>query len=223
MRLRFLTLALSAFALLPTLACGRGLSDSLDDPGTSPGGDAGEDGGGCIGSPPGCGYGTCDTSDPLSAICFNGHWQCPELGFPDCPAADAGEDACSSEPPIACAGSSGCPGVYATPSCTGGQWSCVVTTPECPEDAGVDAAPPPPASFACGDLACDTSTSYCQIDTGGAAQPDGGVESSYACNPLPTFCGSGASLTCDCGVPWLPTACGCITNNGVMIVTCAEP
>jgi hypothetical protein len=152
---------------------------------------------------------------------------CPELGVADCPAPeDGGEpDACSTDIPIACAGITSCTGTYEIPSCTGGQWSCI-TVGECEdagEDAGVDAAPPPPASFACGDLACDTATSYCQIDTGGAAQPDGGVQSWYACNPLPTFCGSGAALTCDCGVQWLAPPCGCITDNGVMIVTCAEP
>jgi hypothetical protein len=149
------------------------------------------------------------------------------VGLPACPVADdAGVDACSTDPFLDCP-LPDCTGVDELPSCTAGQWSCIAVG-ECEEDAGEDAgedaAPPPPASFACGDLACTTATTYCQIDTGGAALADGGVESWYACNALPSFCGGGAALTCECGgIQWLSPACGCITDNGVMIITCAEP
>jgi hypothetical protein len=212
MRLRFLTLA---FSIPFALACGRGLSDSLDDTGQAPGQDAGEDGGGCANAAPFCGYGTCDTSDPIYANCLDGVWECPELGSPGC-AEDAGYDACSSDP-LQCP-PSGCPEVEQYPSCTEGQWTCI-STGVCPPDAGQ-----PPASFACGDLACDSATSYCQIETGGAALPDGGVQSSYACNALPAGCGTGAFVQCSClSASGLSEQCGCLAYDGEMIVTCAVP
>ncbi len=242
------TLCFLACAILPALlACGRQMSEELDAGGgcvqpapsdlqcfagtcgsASPVCNSGvwacpaneglecpaeDDAGGCSGNAPQlyCDVG-CGQSGWYTAQCIGEQWSCPEFDLPLCLEDAGGYDACAYGSPVACAGTSSC-GLY--PVCADGVWSC--------SDAGQceDAAPP---SFSCGDLACDPATSYCQIDTGGPVLTDGGVGSSYQCVPLPQSC-NGIQATCDCAAGGVPTGsgCGCVAENGDVIVTCVVP
>jgi hypothetical protein len=191
--------------------------------------DGGEDAGTCLGTPPQlpCGY-NCGSEQWSTAFCLDGNWQCPvTLDLPACIEDAGGPDACSNYPPIACSNVSPCTGVYQIPACSGGDWYCEQVG-QCEDggqpywDSGVPDAPPP--SFSCGDLACDPATSYCQINTGGVAQPDGGAGSSYSCLPLPSSC-NGLQPTCDCVEAFngVSNNCGCVGENGEVIFTCAVP
>jgi hypothetical protein len=207
--------------------CGRQVSDSISDGGnhgddTNPG-DGGSPDGGCVyGDVPGvaceapCGGGQVDPQ------CIDGIWQCPEYaGGIDCPPPpeDAGVDACSYTVG-ACPGDPPCIGFYPTPVCENGNWSCQWSG-VC-EDGGVPDATT--TLFACGDLACDPTLSYCQITTGGPVNEDGGTSSGYWCEPLPTSCAQGQA-TCDCVQAFggVSNACSCIGQNGDVIVTCDYP
>lgn len=66
------------------------------------------------------------------------------------------------------------------------------------------------ASFACGNLQCDSKTEFCEVFPPGIAFPDGGTPpSSYACSPVPTGC-------------MLPTTCACVTNATANVQSCSD-
>jgi hypothetical protein len=226
--------------LLPLLfACGAGRSEledsdsgSVAPPHPTPGPDGGQDAGcsdnvdvACIDP---CG-------DPVPPTCVSGYWQCPDYGPGpvSCPIQieDAGPDACSPYPPIACPQPVQCPGIWSQAVCDNGEWSCQYFG-QCEEDVWVptpfDAEPPPPPIdaqpappyFSCGDTACDPTATYCQIMTGGPIVDDGGpLPPPFACAPLPPTCAGEA--TCDCVS--VPVSCDCVAQSGDVIVTCVNP
>jgi hypothetical protein len=184
----------------------------------------------------GCTNASCDgPGSPIDPICnAEGTWTCPSGPDLYCPPPDGG--GCTGPAPsIWC--SDGCGDSYLTQAtCSYGSWTCpLLYGPVCIIDAGpydgwpvwdgqVDANPPPPPNFACGDLACNPSTSYCTIDTGGPVQEDGGVGSYYSCNALPTSCDAGAaSCACVQAYQGVSPGCGCVEENGDVIITCAVP
>jgi hypothetical protein len=224
--------------LLLLVGCGAGRSQVAgDDSGPpvhpTPGDDGGEDGGTCQGGIDVQCIDPC--GDFVSPECVGGYWQCPTypIGV-DCPLPppiDAGLDACSNYPPIACVQPIGCNGVYTYAACEYGQWSCQ-TSGECEEDVWSpppfddaqpppdDAQPPPPGYFSCGDTACDPAATYCQILTGGPVNDDGGSSTAYSCVGFQSACSGEATCACAGG---LPPSCGCVAQNGDVIVTCAVP
>ncbi len=223
---------LPLLALLPLLfgaGCGKQISDSVTDGGPPHGGDddsydGGLNDGGCSNDIPTiacqlpCGGGT------TGLECVNGTWECPSYDGVDCPPPpdDGGPDACSYTVG-ACSGISPCEGVYETPVCYDGTWSCEWNG-VC-EDGGAPDAPYEfdggQALFACGDQACDPTTSYCQITTGGPVNEDGGPSSGYWCEPLPSSCANTAA-TCDCVLAFegVSSSCSCIGHGGDVILTC---
>jgi hypothetical protein len=233
-----LLVALIAPLLLLPIACGNEKSELLDEDSgapahSGPSNQSGTDAG-CPGEEP-----PCDTACPgepvqnTPAQCVNGIWQClgygtvcetEDAGPPDdaSPPDDGGPECGSSPPPgFYCpAPCSGAWGGY--PSCDEGTWSCNIV--ECiPDGSVLDSDPPPPGLFACGDIACDPASSYCQIDTGGAV-PDGSAYSGYSCQPLPASC-SGVG-TCGCALPDAglgSVSCDCLAQGSDVIVTCTIP
>jgi hypothetical protein len=155
--------------------------------------------------------------EPISGECFDGVWSCPELGCPI--EIDAG---CSGGPVPACPAPSGSCGPYYQLECVSNQWTCVDVGGAC-FDAGpdspieiYDASPQPP--FACGNLGCDPSTSYCQITTGG---PVDAGNTTFACDLLPSACGSGPA-TCAC-IGLIGQGCACVEQHGDVTLTCELP
>jgi len=218
------------FAASASTGCGRELSESLDGGSQHPGDDDDDGGtvdGGCSTTSPPIDCETPCGGGAVEAQCVDGAWQCPEFNGIACPAPDdGGVDACS-ESVGACAGVTPCTGMYETPVCENGIWSCEWTG-VC-EDGGEPDAPTPiddagESFFACGDQACDPSVSYCQITTGGPVNPDGGSSSGYWCEPLPTSCAPGAA-TCACLQAFgdVTSWCSCIGQDGDVIVTCDVP
>ena len=224
-----LPVALLAPAML-VAACGSNRSDVLgQDAGLNDqSSDGGEDAG-CPASQPKIACYGCNGEVPL--VCTEGAWVCPPS--PPCvsnpPPEEAGVNPCEGPydcpvPPPQCSG-------YYEPVCTPGGWTCAFYgTCDGPDadlpDADIpDAVVSPPdvnvgpPQFSCGDVACDPSVSYCQIDTGGVVE-DGG-SSSFLCLPLPPSCnGQEASCTCVQEGQELST-CGCIGQGADVIVTCA--
>jgi hypothetical protein len=77
--------------------------------------------------------------------------------------------------------------------------ACQVSTDAGGGDASKDAADAGP--LVCGNLTCRAGE-YCYVQSGGAVPPEGGVNTSYECKPLPGACAS------------TPT-CACLTTAGV--------
>jgi hypothetical protein len=194
-------------------------------PTPQPGPDAGPDASTCDGIPepqcPGC------DGTTLAAECANGVWGCPSIG---CPIQDAG---CSGEPVPPCPAPTGPCGPYYEVECVANQWTCVDVGGVCIDDGGTDApiiiddagtdapiiiddAGPPPA-FACGNLGCEPSSSYCEVTTGGPV--DAG--SAFACPLLPTAC-NGGPATCAC-LGLIGQGCGCVEQHGDVTLTCELP
>jgi len=218
------------FVLPFAFGCGHGSSDSIDDGGHHQGDDDDDggspDAGGCGNEVPPIACSAACGQGEVPPQCIDGVWQCAEYGI-DC-SEDAGVDACSYTVG-ACGGGELCPGVYQEPVCYGGAWSCQWDG-VCEEEAGPPDAwvPPPfdagPPLFACGALACDPSSSYCQITTGGPVGEDGGSNAYFSCIPLPPSCASGGDTSCACVQAFQGAGgCGCVTENGDVVVTCVVP
>ena len=171
---------------------------------------------GCDGTTPTCGL-DC-SGNPVNAYCENDVWQCQTF---ECP--DAG---CADSTPISCPVSPGGCVPFWTPECIENAWTCVETTPDCPDasmddasdDASDDAPSPPP--FACGTVGCDPTTTYCQVTTGGPVLEDGGGNGYFYCPPLPSSCTPGAAATCACVQTDDGIGCGCVESGGEVTVTC---
>jgi hypothetical protein len=79
-------------------------------------------------------------------------------------------------------------------------------------------------SFACGPSSCDVATEFCFESGGGAVQPDGGSNFTYACNPIPSQCQP--SPTCDCVVAADAGTHGCpcsVKPGGALLAACLHP
>jgi hypothetical protein len=216
--------------LLASGGCGKKVSDTLTDSGPTQDDDDERTDGGCEEDIP-----TAACADPCGggstgvAQCIDGTWQCPPEDGIDCP-WDGGPDACSSGAGVACSGDTYCTGVYQVPSCENGVWSCEWAG-ECEGDGGEPDAPEPVDAsrtlFACGDQACDPTTTFCAIVTGGPVNEDGGASSNYYCELLPPSCVQGQPATCQCvqGVQGSGGSAGssCIAENGDVIVTYDNP
>jgi hypothetical protein len=217
--------------------CGGGKSAAFADAGAPP--PVPEDASTCPAAVPDIYCIGCGTSG-VDLVCVGGNWECPSV---DCPEpgpgpgpgpvppppspVDGGPDACASGSPFACTSPVGCIGAY-LPTCSNGQWACVWDGEACGLEAGApeagppgDADPPPPSKFSCGNTACDPTTSYCQITTGGAVDDAG---SSLVCAPLPTACTGAASCACiQAGQELSPIPCDCIEQGGDVVITCVAP
>ncbi len=232
-----LALAAPLSLSLLVVACGAQHSALLDeDSGTvqkgPPPPPPDNDAGGCPSGVPTVACTDC-AGNPIPIECVDGNWECPAFGCP-IQIQDAGYDACSGPNNIACPSPENCPGAY-IPSCNGGVWTCVWDGEFC-DDAGYDGGypdgdpiypdvvlPPPPPLFSCGDVTCNPLTSYCQINTGGAADDAG--TSFFGCEPLPATCEFGGSCACveASSPPGPPNACDCVEQNGDVVVTCVVP
>jgi hypothetical protein len=226
-------IALLAPLLLPLVACGNGRSENLGDsdsgvapPHPTPHDDAGDDGG--CGSSIFNGTSTSCTDpcgNPIPPTCFGGEWQCPDDSDPgeiSCsPPEDAGPEGGGCTGIFVCDQIPPCPEVWYEQVCVNDSWACQPVGTCGVEDSG---PPPPPPDFSCGNLACDPSTSYCQITTGGAILEDGGTPTGFSCLPLPSTC-SGIAASCECveSGQELAPACDCVSESGDVIVTCAVP
>ncbi len=51
-------------------------------------------------------------------------------------------------------------------------------------------------TITCGSSTCDGLTQYCMHGIGGAVLPDGGANSIYMCEPIPTACTINRSCAC---------------------------
>lgn len=59
-------------------------------------------------------------------------------------------------------------------------------------DQDFAACTPPTGCFACGEMLCDSSSSYCQVQISDV----GGEPNSYSCTPLPDACGNPVDCAC---------------------------
>jgi hypothetical protein len=76
------------------------------------------------------------------------------------------------------------------------------------------------AGVSCGRAgSCDPSSTYCFFAMGGPMLMDGGMETTYACRPFPSACGS--APTCSCLK--VDRGCQCTQRGGGFIVMCASP
>jgi hypothetical protein len=208
---------IASFAPL-LFACGVGLSESSHgSPNPTPGPkDAGADAGCSGGIPLILCAGPCG-GEGTGPQCIDGTWQCPVFNGPACPIdVDAG---CAGTAPVC---PQDCAGEGTQAVCFEGEWSCFGTA--CADagapDAATDDADAAPL-FACGDLACDPTASYCEIVAGGPVLADGGTPTTYSCNPLPAACVGEATCGCIEGVQG--AGCGCVASDGRVIETCEAP
>jgi hypothetical protein len=81
-------------------------------------------------------------------------------------------------------------------------------------DVKADAGP-----LTCGNLTCRAGE-YCRVTTGGPVTPDGGVNTSYACTPLPDACA--ATPTCAC-LASQSVGCRCTDQPAGPNVECDVP
>jgi hypothetical protein len=118
--------------------------------------------------------------------CVNGQYVCAPVVCPGDAGSCSTDNVVCSEPNIP----PGCS--LGEPSCVNGQYQCPPVVCPVNADAG---------SFACDQATCDAATQYCFITQGGAIHPDGSVNMSGVCNPIPTACANdtaGAAATCAC-------------------------
>jgi hypothetical protein len=148
-------------------------------------------------------------------VCINGEWTCPlatECASPG-PTPDAGDwcaewlsDPYCADLPVDCADE------FYTPSCADGEPACFLHG-TCP--ALEDAGPPAPGDFACGNLSCDSSNSYCMVIELDAGDP------LYKCAKFVGPCG-GPLASCACLTDTVDPTCTCLAeqNGPGLLVTC---